>query len=126
MQKWCNQPNRTYKKHVTNNNEKKFTLKVKATIEFKNQSDATTQTSSGVEPTSNNHSNERIHYTCKEQGMTPATVGLNMLIRTLWMIPLLLPDQISVTELKITISTCHQMHPQNTIYSILWVHLMTS
>ena len=36
-----------------------------------NQSDATTQTSSGVEPTSNNRSNEQVHYTHREQGMTP-------------------------------------------------------
>ena len=41
-----------------------------------------------------------------------------MLIRTImimWIIPPLLPDQITVMELKIAMSTCHQMHPQNTM-----------
>ena len=75
-EKCCHQPNRTCKKHVTNNEENKLTLKVEATTEFDKQSNATTQTSSRVKPISKNHSNERVHYTRREQGMTPGNSGV--------------------------------------------------
>ena len=41
--------------------------------EFDKQSNATTQTSSRVKPISKNRSNERVHYTRREQGMTPSS-----------------------------------------------------